>query len=82
MANLKIRVYTIGETDPRTTVTVPGAVLKIASKLIPRHAAETLQDKGIDLTEIVQLANNPDIRGTLVEVEDHDKNEKIVIALE
>ncbi len=44
MANLKIRVYTIGESDPRTTVTVPGAVLKIASKLIPRHAAETLQE--------------------------------------
>ena len=82
MTNLKIRIYKIGETDPRTTVTVPGAVLKIASKLIPRQAAETLHAKGIDFNEIIQLSKNPDARGTLVEVEDHDKNEKIVIALE
>ncbi len=82
MANLKIRIYKIGETDPRTTVTVPGAVLKIASNLIPRQAADTLQTKGIDLNEIIRLANNPDAHGTLLEVEDHDKNEKIVIALE
>ena len=82
MTNLKIRIYKIGEPDPGTTVTVPGAVLKIASKLIPRQAADTLQAKGIDLNEIIQLANNPDARGTLIEVEDHDKNEKIVIALE
>ena len=81
MSNLKIRIYKIGETNPKTTVTVPGAVLKIASKLIPRQAAETLHAKGIDLNEIIQLSKNPDARGTLVEVEDHDKNEKIVIAL-
>ncbi len=82
MSNLKIRIYKIGETDPKTTVTVPGAVLNIASRLIPKQATETLQEKGIDLKELVQLSNNPDVRGTLVEVEDHDKNEKIVIALE
>lgn len=82
MSNLKIHIYKIGETNPKTTVTVPGAVLKIASKLIPRQAAETLHAKGIDLNEIIQLSNNPDARGILVEVEDHDKNEKIVIALE
>ena len=82
MTNLKIRIYKIGETAPRTTVTIPGAVLKIASRLIPRQATEILQEKGIDIKEIVQLSNNPDVRGTLVDVEDHDKNEKIVIALE
>ena len=82
MTNLKIRIYKIGETNPKTTVTVPGAVLKIASRLMPRQATEILQEKGIDLNEIIQLSKNPDARGTLVEVEDHDKNERIVIALE
>lgn len=82
MTNLKIRIYKIDETEPKTTVTVPVAVLKFASKLIPRQAAETLQAKGIDIHDIIRLSNNPDAHGTLVAVEEHDKNEKIVIALE
>jgi hypothetical protein len=36
----------------------------------------------IDLEELVRLSQNPEVRGTLVEVEDHQKNEKVVIALE
>ena len=82
MADLKIRVFRGGAADPATTVTIPGSVLKIASKLIPKQAASILQEKGIDLDEIIRLSENPDARGTLVEVEEHEKNEKIVIALE
>ncbi|MGD2063139.1 MAG: hypothetical protein PVF51_06100 [Nitrospirota bacterium] len=82
MADLKIRVFKGSESVPETTVTVPGSVLKIASRLIPKRAAEALQDKGIDLEEIVKLSENPEARGTLVEVEEHKKNERIVIALE
>jgi len=82
MADLKIRVFKGREAVPETTVTVPGSVLKIASKLVPRRAREALQERGIDLEEIIKLAENPDARGTLVEVEEHKKNERIVIALE
>ncbi len=82
MTNLKIRVYKNGATDPATTVTIPGGVLKIASKLIPTKAAASLHEKGIDLEEIIKLAENPDAHGTLIEVEEHQDNEKIVIALE
>ncbi len=82
MADLKIRVYKDGESDPDTTVTVTGGILRIASRLIPKRAAEALQEKGIELDEIVELAENPEARGTLVEVEEHKKNERIVIALE
>jgi hypothetical protein len=82
MPDLKIRVFKGGGSAPETTVTVPGTVLKIASKLIPRRAAEALQEKGIDLEEIIRLADNPEARGTLVEVEEHRKHERIVIALE
>jgi hypothetical protein len=82
MADLKIKVYKGGNSEPETTVTVPGGVLKIASKLIPKQAMETLQEKGIDLDEIVRLSENPDAHGTLVEVEEHKKNERVVISLE
>jgi F0F1-type ATP synthase epsilon subunit len=82
MANLKIRVFKAGEADPDTTCTIPGGVLKIASKLIPRQAASALRDKGIDLDEIIRLSADPNAAGTLLEVEDHKKNERVVIALE
>lgn len=82
MADLKIRVFRSGNAAPVTTITVPGTVLKIASNLIPGQAAHALQEKGIDLDEIIRLSDNPDARGTLVEIEEHEKNERIVIALE
>jgi hypothetical protein len=82
MADLKIRVFKGGEAQPVTTVTIPGGVLKVASKLIPKQAAAALQDKGIDLDELIKLSTNPEINGTLVEVEEHKKNEKVVISLE
>ena len=82
MADLKIRVYKSGESAPDTTVTIPGGILKIASKLIPRQARESLQEKGIDLEEIIRLSENPDAHGTLVEVEEHKKHERVIISLE
>ena len=82
MAHLKIRVFKGSNPSPETTVTVPGGVLKIASKLIPKKAMEALHNEGIDLEEIIRLSENPEAHGTLVEVEDHRKNERIVISLE
>jgi hypothetical protein len=82
MTNLKIRVFKRGETDPDTTITIPGNILKIASKLIPHRLSEILQDKRIDIAEIIRLSENPDAKGTLVEIEEHKKSEKVVIALE
>ena len=82
MVNLKIRVFKAGETNPETTCTIPAGVLKIASKLIPKQAADALREKGIDLDEIMRLSASPDAHGTLLEVEDHKKNERVVIALE
>jgi hypothetical protein len=82
MADLRIRVFKGHEQQPETTVTIPGGVLKVASKLIPKKAAAALQDKGIDLDEIVRLSNNPEVHGHLVEIEEHNKNERVVISLE
>ena len=82
MADVKIRVFKGDARDPATTVTIPGGVLRIASKLIPRVAREALRDQGIEFEEIVRLSENPEAHGTLVEVEDHEKNERTVISLE
>ena len=82
MADLKIRIYKGNLSDPETTITIPGNILKIASKLIPKKLAAFLQEKGIDVDELIKLSENPEARGTLVEIEEHKKNEKVVIALE
>ncbi|AOU96963.1 hypothetical protein BI364_02120 [Acidihalobacter yilgarnensis] len=82
MSNLKIRVFTEDNADPDTTVTIPGLVLKFATRLIPGQAKTALLESGIDLDELARLAIDPAITGTLIEIEDHRKNEKIVISLE
>ena len=61
---------------------MPLGVIKIASKLIPRQASAALQEKGIDLDGILELSRNEECQGTLVEVEEHAKNERIVISIE
>ena len=82
MADVKIRVFKGDDRDPATTVTIPGGVLRIASKLIPHKAVAALKDQGIEFEEIVRLSENPEAHGTLVEVEDHQKDERVVISLE
>ena len=52
MPSLIIREYKSGSDNPETTVKIPGTVLKIATKLIPRKALAVMQDQGIDLEEI------------------------------
>jgi len=79
---LKIRVFKGDQRELATTVTIPGGVLKIASSLIPHKAAEALREQGVELKEIVKLSDNPDAHGDLIEIEDHQKNEKTVISLE
>ena len=82
MVDLKIRVYEGGGVEPETTVTIPGGVLKIAAKLIPKRAGAALEEEGIDLDELIKLAANPEVEGTLLEVEQHKDNKKVVILLE
>lgn len=82
MRKLKIKVFKGAEADPETTCTIPVTVLKVAFKLVPKQARAALLEKGIDLEEIVKLSENPDAQGMLLEVEDHKKNERVVIALE
>ena len=82
MRSLKIKIFKGDETNPETTCTIPTAVLKVAFKLVPKQAMAALREKGIELEEIITLSSNPEVHGTLLEVEDHKKNERVVIILE
>jgi len=57
-------------------------VFKIAKKLIPPKAYKALEEQGIDLSGIDDLVKYGEASGVLLEVEDHRKNEKIVISIE
>jgi hypothetical protein len=57
-------------------------VIRVASKVIPKKALDILQERGIDLEEIISLSDNPDVHGPLVIIEEHKKKEKIIISLE
>jgi hypothetical protein len=65
-----------------STVTIPGGILKIAANLVPRRALAALRDEGIELEELISLSEKPEAHGRLVEVEDHEKNERVVVSLE
>ena len=82
MEGLKIRIFKGGETEPETTITIPLAVLRFATKLMPKQAVSALQEYGIDLKQIVELSQQKEVQGTLVEIEKHKKNEKVTIAIE
>lgn len=82
MADLKIRVFKNSDPAPETTVTIPSGILKVARKLIPKQAVAALQDKGIDVDELINLSMNPEVKGTIVVIEEHKKNEKVEISLE
>jgi hypothetical protein len=82
MADLKVRVFKGNDAQPATTVTIPGGVLKIARNLVPQPAMAALRDQGIDLDEVVRLSEAPEAKGKLVEIEDHKKDERVVISLE
>jgi len=79
---LKIRTFKGGETEPETTISIPVAIVRFATKVMPKQVASALQEYGIDLHQLVELSQQEDVRGTLVEIERHKKNEKIIIALE
>jgi hypothetical protein len=82
VADLKIRVFKGNRADPTTTVSIPGKILKIASGFVPHRAVAALKEQGIDLDELVRLSENPVATGNLVEIDNHEKNERIAISLE
>ena len=82
MTKLCIKKFKQGNIKPLTTVSIPLAVIKMVKSLIPKKAKEELQKEGIDIKEIIKLCESPHFSGTVLEVDNHQKNEKIIISLE
>ena len=82
MAKLCIKKYENGNEKPLKTISIPLAVLKIVKNLIPKKVKDELQKEGIDIQEIIKLSESPNFNGTILEVENHVKNEKVIISLE
>tara|TARA_B100002052_G_C15486960_1_gene421118 strand:+ start:15 stop:266 length:252 start_codon:yes stop_codon:yes gene_type:complete len=82
MIKLCIKKFKQESKKPLTTVSIPLAVIKMVENVIPKKAKEELQKEGIDIKEIIKLSESPHFTGTVLEVDNHLKNEKIIISLE
>jgi hypothetical protein len=82
MLKFKIRIFKNGDAKPDTTMTVPLAVIRVASKLVPRKAVKILDDLGIDFDQIVDISKTDEPLGILAEIEEHKKDRKIIISIE
>ena len=82
MRSLKMRIFKNHDTAPDTTITIPVSVLSVAAKIIPKKAVAAIEEQGIDLKQIIALSQQEDINGTLLEIEEHKKNRRTLIALE
>ena len=82
MTKLCIKKFEQESKKPLTTVSIPLAVIKMVDNVIPKKAKEELQKEGIDIKEIIKLSESPHFSGTVLEVDNHLKNEKIIISLE
>ena len=78
MAKIKIEVFEDGLRS--ATITVPGWLVTGASKMLPRIAGKTLQEH-IDIEQIAELTKNPQASGVLIDIEDHEDNDRIVISI-
>jgi hypothetical protein len=78
MPQLKLAVFEDG--SPSATITMPSWLIVAASRMLPRMAGKSLQDR-IDLEQLVALASDPDASGVIVDIVDHQDNERVVISI-
>ena len=81
-SNLFVRVFENNEKNPAQTVTIPLGVLKFARNFIPNRAKAALVKEGIDLDQIMELADQQEAPGVLLNVEDHKKKRRVVVSIE
>ncbi len=81
-STLFIRVFENKEKNPAQTVKIPLGVLNLAQIFIPNRAKAALEREGIDLDQIIELADQQEAPGVLLEVEDHKKKRRVVISIE
>ncbi len=79
--NLKVHVYKTGDdTKPEKTVTIPFSSLHAAVQLIHTVIKVFLKKEGIDISQCKDIADEKDLKGTIIEIEHPSK--KLVISVE
>jgi hypothetical protein len=76
----KLRVEVFEDGAPSATITIPSWLVVAASKILSRMAGKSLQDR-IDLEQLVALASDANANGVIVDIEDHQDNERVVISI-
>ncbi len=82
MVKLTVRTYKRGSQEPASTVSIPLGILDLASRLIPEKVRSALSSEGFELKELAASGRSGELRGVLLEYEDHASGEKTVISLE
>jgi hypothetical protein len=78
MAKIKIVVHEDGK--PSATITVPLWLAKSASGLISKAAGSELRNR-IDIDQIIRAAESPGATGVILDIEDHEDNDRITISI-
>ena len=80
MRFLKIKTFIAGNEKPKSVLSIPLAVARLAGRLIPRPVAEDLARKGINVPEILAVITKEGLQGTLIEIE--RSGERTVVSVE
>ncbi len=78
VAKLKIEVFEDGARS--ATITIPTWLVAGASKMLPKIAGKDLKEH-IDIDRIVEMAQEPGASGVVLDVEDHEDNDRILISI-
>lgn len=78
---LKIRVYEEGKTRPKVNVMLPLGLVKLLQRVVPESARIQLEEKNIDLDEIIGMIDET-TGGKILEVHDDEDGEHVEIVVE
>ena len=78
MARLKIEVFEDGARS--ATITLPTWLVAGASKMLPKIAGKDLKEH-IDIDRIVEMAQDPSASGVVLDIEDHEDEDRILISI-
>jgi hypothetical protein len=78
---LKIRVYQGDAAKPKVNISLPLSLVKVVTKILPKSAKIQLDEKNINLEEIL-AAIDENTGGKILEVHDEEDNEHVEIVIE
>ena len=78
---LKIRVYEDGTKKPKVNIAIPLGLAKIVTKFLPGSAKMELNNRKIDLEDLISTITDA-TEGKILEIHDEEDNEHVEIVIE